>query len=386
MALRKSPHPGVKLLTRRRKGGVTYFARVQQLDGSWRDVSLTKEGIRSARDRRRWAQEESDRLAAKRLAMATRRLARATSPEEAVRLYLEDAERRLKPLTLVSYRREAAALRRWLEERGVDVVEVLESTDLWRLRGALQERARAPRTLARWLRTAQAVVTWWRRQGLVPLLDSDAVNDALKPDPIPDSPPVVYSRLQLRMLLAAAVALGPEAAKTVALYLLLGTRYSELEALTWDLVDLEAPPGGVLRIGRPSKRGAPTKTKRSREVDLSVTPGARAILESLPRDSERVCPWLRGAHSSAWRYVRPLRKALPGWTWQHLRETCASYQACAPGVWGSAAPFRTARQLGHSIAVCERHYLGTVRGIDPGASTIEGAMGVADLVEVVSRL
>ncbi|MEQ8765180.1 MAG: hypothetical protein RL885_14700 [Planctomycetota bacterium] len=42
-----------------------------------------------------------------------------------------------------------------------------------------------------------------------------------------------------------------------------------------------------------------------------------------------------------------------------------------------------AKQLGHSIAIAERHYLGLERGIPPEARTLEAAMRIEDLVDKV---
>lgn len=50
----------------------------------------------------------------------------------------------------------------------------------------------------------------------------------------------------------------------------------------------------------------------------------------------------------------------------------------------SAPPALTAaRQLGHSVQVAEKHYLGLVRGIPRDARTLEAAMQVEDVVAKV---
>jgi len=68
--------------------------------------------------------------------------------------------------------------------------------------------------------------------------------------------------------------------------------------------------------------------------------------------------------------------APPTFTYQVLRVTCQSFLASAPSVYGAASIFLAARRGGHSVAVCEKHYAGSVRNISPEAKTIEAAMGI----------
>jgi hypothetical protein len=48
----------------------------------------------------------------------------------------------------------------------------------------------------------------------------------------------------------------------------------------------------------------------------------------------------------------------------------------APGIFGAASAYRSAKQLGHSVAVAERHYLDVMRGIPREARTLEAAMQI----------
>lgn len=66
----------------------------------------------------------------------------------------------------------------------------------------------------------------------------------------------------------------------------------------------------------------------------------------------------------------------PEFTWHLLRATTATYLTCSQGIWGSATVFMSARQLGHSVAVAEKHYLGNHRGVPKDAHTLEAAMGL----------
>jgi hypothetical protein len=72
--------------------------------------------------------------------------------------------------------------------------------------------------------------------------------------------------------------------------------------------------------------------------------------------------------------------------WQMLRSTCATYLTNAAGIFGAATAFMSARQIGHSVMVAERHYLGVHRGIPKDAHTLELAMQIEPhMREVVGR-
>lgn len=292
---------------------------------------------------------------------------------------MDDVVARLRPSSVVAYTRTAGYLRSWLESIGVGTTESVTAENLWGFRAWVVAQGWRPSTVRNVLAIAKAQLVWWRRGGLVPLLTQDAIQDRLSAPSVVRSAPVAYTPEQLRGLLSAALEHGWGSAVLVSLHLLLGLRAAELRLLTWDRVLVDAPPSGEIRIG------ADSKTHRARVVDLCVSPAARLILRSLPRRAPRVCPWARTAASM--RHRRSMIGGPPGWTWQTLRETAASYLVCAPGIWGSASAYRTARQLGHSVAVSERHYMGLLRGIPDTARTLEAAMGIeSELARVVAAI
>lgn len=377
MAIRRSPHPGVKIVRRQRPGGESWLGRVQQADGSWRELSLERLGLRSARDRRLWAQRQSEAIQDRKRAGALGLPCSSGTPlAEAAQRYLADVKARLRGSSEVAYRRASDRLLRWLGSRGVGVAESLSPETLWAYREWLVGRGWKPATLATALRMTVAQVTWWRRAGFVPGLTQDAIKDRLRQPRVDFAPPAAYTPGEIQALIRSALERGWEPATTVVLYLLLGLRASELRLLTWDRVLLDAPPAGEVRIGVESK------TRTARVVDLSITPGARLLLRSLPRRSPRVCPWMRSAANQRW--ARQQIAGPAGWTWQALREVSASYQVCAPSVWGGSSAYRTARQLGHSVVISERHYMGLLRGIPESARTLEAAMGIEAEVAMVA--
>jgi integrase len=68
----------------------------------------------------------------------------------------------------------------------------------------------------------------------------------------------------------------------------------------------------------------------------------------------------------------------PKFTWRSLRQTCATYLVCAPGIWGGASEKMAASQLGHGIQVNRAYYAGVLK-IDPKARTIDQAMGIVPI-------
>jgi hypothetical protein len=73
----------------------------------------------------------------------------------------------------------------------------------------------------------------------------------------------------------------------------------------------------------------------------------------------------------------------PRFSWQNLRQTTGTFLTNAPGIFGAASAFMSARQLGHSVTVAEKHYLGVVRGIARESRTLEAAMQIEDLAREV---
>jgi integrase len=150
----------------------------------------------------------------------------------------------------------------------------------------------------------------------------------------------------------------------ILLAILTGMRRGELLGLRWRDVDLRE---GHLRVS-PSA----SKSRRARLVMLDVCPSLTVLLDQLGRDADpdaAVCGHTRDSLVKAARRVD--RLSAPAWTWQRLRQTCATYLcAMAPPIGG---PWYSARRLGHSVVVAERHYAGLVR-VPVSATTLEQAM------------
>lgn len=377
---KRSAHPGVKLIQRRRSSGATWYGRFQHhVTGRWVDVNLTEAGLTTAIERRRWAERKSEELkAAKRARALGRRGADSTRVEDAVKAYMDECEHRLRERTVAAYREALESLQAWLGAHGRAFVQEVSPGDLWAYRSNAIKAPRKKSTISTHLARLQTALDWWRRAELLPLVSSDAIADACRS--VGGSKPKINALRppQVRALLEAAAAHPePTAAALVALALLTGMRLGEIEGLTWAELDLDAPPGGEIVLGDR------TKTHHPRVVDLEVAPIARELLRALPR----VGPYVLGglaplSREVAKRWKRELQvkadeaagRPAVRWTWQHLRQTCGTYLTCAPSIFGASSAFRSARQLGHRVAVAEQHYLGVLRGIPADARTLEAAM------------
>jgi hypothetical protein len=68
---------------------------------------------------------------------------------------------------------------------------------------------------------------------------------------------------------------------------------------------------------------------------------------------------------------------------QSLRKTCGTYLTNAPGIFGSASAYRSAKQLGHSVQVAEKYYVDVARGIRRETRTLEAAMQIEEQMKNV---
>lgn len=111
----------------------------------------------------------------------------------------------------------------------------------------------------------------------------------------------------------------------------------------------------------------------------------RELLLTLHGDRDRVFHWLGRPILEAARKRLKVYGA-PSFSWQGLRRTCGSYLTNSPGIYGSSSAYQSARRLGHSVTVAERHYLGTIKGIPHSATTLEQAMDIEPEAQEVIEL
>jgi integrase len=162
--------------------------------------------------------------------------------------------------------------------------------------------------------------------------------------------------------------------------ILTGMRAGELLALDWSNVDLGALAGDGKAVGEIYVTAA-SKTKRARTVGLEVSPALRKMLAAMHIAAGRpksgtVFGLTDGEAAAAMKRLGDEYGAPAGCNWQALRRTCGTYLTNAPGIFDAASAYRSAKQLGHSVAVAERHYLDVLRGIPREARTLEAAMQI----------
>ncbi len=420
MAVRRtrSPHPGVVLLKPDPAGRHPHWrARFDDPDtGRTVKETLDPVAVRTAEARRDWAIRKSRALAQRRLELeggAPRTT--GTTIADAVKTYFDDHPQ-LRAKTVEAYSSAAGKFKAWAARSGVRSADDLTGQRLVAFRAELVKEKksvrttgrtarakgdgqRSPHTTNRELRSIGTILEHLRKRGLLPRLTSDALRDGLAKLRAPLDPPEFLRPPDLRRLLDAAIrhdsekfaatrgehagkgAPGstpryPAIAPFVAFLLLTGMRRNEALGLEWSSVDLDS---GEIRLS-----AAETKTHRGRTVVLEVSPALQRMLTAMQENGGkgRVFALTEGeARAGERRIIRDYDA--PPFGWQTLRQTCGTFLTNAPGIFGAASAYRSAKQLGHSVAIAERHYVGLVRGIPLDARTLEDAMQIgADLARV----
>lgn len=139
------------------------------------------------------------------------------------------------------------------------------------------------------------------------------------------------------------------------------------EGVAWSDVDLDE---GKIHI-----RAAVAKHGHKRDISLGHSPLLASLLRS-ERSSGRILGGYTEDEIGAAIKRLVADYGSPVFTLRTLRRTCGTFLTCAPGIFGAAAAYMSARQLGHSTAVAEKHYTGVVK-IPHDARTTEAAMQIS---------
>lgn len=425
----RSPHPGVVLLDRTLPSGrKAVQARFRDPDsGKLHKPMLDLVALPTQEARRLWAMRKSKELAKRRMDIeGGAALTTSRQLDQALTSYFESAAHRLRGKTLVTYRLAINPFRSWCGAHGVATTGDITRAKLAVFRDTLiakgkgkavkgakrgrfapSEQKRSPVSVNRELRSLKTLLNSWRHAGLL-RLTSDDIADALKALPTALEQPEFLTPAQLKKLLESAArhdedvfdetreehrGLRPKGttrryepiAAFAAFLVLTGCRRGEALGLTWADVDLDALDSESRKVGEIRLRAASTKTHRARTIGLEVSPALHKMLAAMKlraghdAESQHV---FGGKNPYTADLVESTRARLidefgaPKFDWQMLRSTCATYLTNAPGIFGAATVFMSARQLGHSVMVAERHYLGVHRGIPKDAHTLEVAMQI----------
>jgi integrase len=362
--------------------GVFFFKRGDRWVGRWtdpvtkkrHDVTLETIGVTTAEDRRTWAKRKSAEFVERKRNLALGRHTGQTPLEGAIEsLVTAKTASRKRPATVYDYKRAAATLAAWLkDDRDLFFVEEITPRELTRYRERVLKIDASPVTINNHLRCIRVVLSFWRKTHRLPHVTPEEIAHVCEQIAQDDSPPTPLTPAQIRALLEqAAKTAAREPRFTAAVVIALGTgmRCGELERLAWDQVDLDAFPGGTIKLD------AATKTRRGRTIDLSVCPTTRDVLRLLRARNEGA--FVLGRHkvldrAVMKRWIHQNQVAGFEWSWQVLRQTCESFLVCSPGL--GFGIYKAAKQVGHTVAVAEKHYVDIVRGIPPEARVLEDAM------------
>lgn len=324
----------------------------------------------------------------------------------------------LAPTTIASYRNGSDAFLQWTSVAGVVTTEAITAKNLmdfrawWAVRPAQAPasgpnvgrgqrvhttKTRSPLTINRGLRVVRSMLNEWRIIGATPKLTSDLIRDTIRFEKRHKALPHFLRLDEIRTLVDAALA--HDAAKftltraehsgsveagctpryapitpVVLMALLTGCRFGELAAMRWSAV---SPESREIVLSHTE-----TKTRQGRRIDLTPTPLLAHMLASIKQF--KVGDFCLGMYAPLRRDIaEAARKRLikkfqaPKFTWHDLRRTSGTLLTCAPGIYGGASAFLSAKRLGHSVAVAEAHYVGAVTNLDKTASTLEAVMGLS---------
>lgn len=434
----RTQHSGVVLTSRSRRGRTEHWARwTDPITGEQLSCRLDM-GLSRAEDRTEWAKTKAKSLQMQKLKVSAGHIVRTkTNLGDAVEKYFASAGNRLRDLTITAYKASVKEFTEWAKGK-ITYTEEITGPHLMEFRDSLMaakrlapaadgkrgerretDETRKPTSINRTLRAVKTLLNDWRTRGFVPLLNRDAITDSLKlvsagrprPEYLPpeavkkllaacirhDNEIFVLTRNEKLAGLLAGHGSTPRyepIAPLVAFLLTTGCRIGEALNLRWADANLDALDENGKVVGEIVLLPTATKTATERAIDLSVSPACRAVLSALKLKRNPSDEFVFGGKKPLpGSRVEAARKRLiktydaPEFTWQKLRQSCGTYLTNAPGIFGAASAYRSARQLGHSVAIAERHYLGLVRGIPRDAHTVDDAMQAGELLQkIVARI
>jgi integrase len=428
---RRGPkHPGVVLLKPDPERRIGHRVRYKNPDTGKVVKETLPEELTTVEQREQWAVVKSKELAARRLALEGGAV-RATgiALKDAIERYFS-AHPHLGARTIADTRSATNKLLTWAGNVGVQSADDLTRARLIAFReylikqpkrvvakkGKRGQRAataqlRGANTVNGDLRKLRTALRYLRSAELLPKVNNDDLRDALKQLRVVVERIDFLKQADIAALLEAAVKHDaatfdetrdehagrkekgttprhPAVAPFILFVLMTGTRLNEAVGLDWGQVDLDALNHEGKKVGEIHLLGRSVKTHQARTVDLEVSAALRALLVKLHKQrggQGRVFTLTEGLVEAAAKRLKADYGAPNSFTYQGLRRTCETYLVNAPGIFGAASAYRAAKQLGHSVQVAEKHYLGLVRGIPRQARTLEAAMQIDKLAKGIVK-
>jgi integrase len=396
MAKRKGRrHPGVTLIKPDEKSRSGWRVRYKNPDkGKILKRTLDPVDAQTKLSRENYCVRLSERLQRRRYELDTGAPAASGVPlDEALERYFR-GHPHLRTATTRDYRRVANKLLRWAEASQIHTCDDLNRARLFTFRESLlreskhalamnrtiPEEPRSAHTTNKELRATGTILRYLCDLDLFARLSHDDIRRALKRIQAPVERKDFLKPAQLQKLLEAAMRHDQEhepIAPFVLFTLLTGMRLGEAANLKWSEVDLDALDSSGRKVGEIYVTGE-SKTAKSRTIGLEVSGTLRQLLVARRiQTGGRGKVWKVDPEAGFRTMQRLVREygAPRGSGWQKLRVTCGTFLSNS-NIFGSATAFHSSRQLGHSITVAERHYVGLIRGLDPEAKTLEQVMQI----------
>lgn len=378
---RRNPHLGVTIVAPS-KGQQRWRLRWRDPDsGAWRFLTLTDDESRTEEDRRDAAIKQWERNAERKAEIrggAERYTAGNTEIAKAIDGYFAGVGARKADRTQTMYRREADRFVAYLALPAVKIRKcgelntgVLRAYRSYMLGRKWHGKPVKPATVNASMDAMSAILVELAKGQLIPMSKA-AVRDALEREKDKAGKRDFYRSHQLRAILAACAKfdahhrpsrLTGRFLSTVLFVLLSGMRIAEALRVEWRDVGEDAD--GRLCIHVRGKGG------HERNVYLEHSP----LLAHLVSD--------RRGRAGNTRVIGATRFNVDGARWacesdfvfdsHALRRTCGTFLWNAKGIFEAAAPYLAAQQMGHSVQVAEKKYVGLVQ-VDPKARTTEDAM------------
>lgn len=387
---RRNPHLGVTIV-RPSAGQVAFRLRWKSPDtGRFVFRKLSDQEARSEDTRRDAAIRQWQELQDRKLQLNTgaeKYTAGDTLIRAAIEGYFTGPATRLAARTQQGYRSRISAFLAWLETPAVNVRKCGQVNA--RLLRAYRSHVIARNTLdgtKRRVSDATVNAAMWAcgavlgelAKGQEIPMTASAVTEALETVKDRSEKKDFLRPAQLRAILAACIAYDADTSirseirgrmyATILLVMLTGMRSQEALRLEWR--DIGEDPDGRPCI---HVRREIAKNGRARRIYLAHSPLLAHLVGNRRgrADNARVVGVARSVLATA-RYTIAAKLGL-AFDCKVFRRTCGTFLTCAPNIFGAAAPYMSAQQLGHTVEVAQKNYLGLVQ-VDRAHTTTEAAM------------